>query len=89
MLSEVTGPTPGNSVGSTTCVRPHARHRSRRGRNGTRPSAVATSRNHRGFAFLGASGDMAALAVSSLRHWLVTCDAGGPDACASRAWKSG
>ena len=33
------------TAGSSTCVRPHERHRPRRGRNGTHPSGIAISRN--------------------------------------------
>jgi hypothetical protein len=33
------------TAGSSTCVRPHPRHRPRRGRNGTQPSGIAISRN--------------------------------------------
>jgi hypothetical protein len=57
-----------------------------------------------GFVSVGASHDTAAFAVSAIRRWwlaegqlrypraarlLVTCDAGGSNACASRAWKDG
>ena len=34
-----------STAGSSTCVRPHPRHRPRRGRNGTQPSGIAISRN--------------------------------------------
>jgi hypothetical protein len=59
---------------------------------------------NRGFAVVGTSRDTPAFAVSSLRRWwldegslrypgarrlLVTCDAGGSNACASHGWKSG
>src|SRR6185436_9155808 len=59
---------------------------------------------NRGFVSVGTSRDTPAFAVASLRRWwleegslrypgakrlLVTCDAGGSNACASRGWKSG
>ena len=59
---------------------------------------------NRGFAVVGRSRDTPSFAVASLRRWwleegslrypgarrlLVTCDAGGSNACASRVWKSG
>ena len=59
---------------------------------------------NRGFAVVGTSRDTPAFAVASIRRWwlaegslrypgarrlLVTCDAGGSNACASRGWKSG
>jgi hypothetical protein len=59
---------------------------------------------NRGFVCVGTSRDTAGFAVASVRRWwlaegqfrypgarrvLVTCDAGGSNACANRAWKDG
>jgi Rhodopirellula transposase DDE domain len=59
---------------------------------------------NRGFAVVGTSHETAAFAVGALRRWwlaegslrypgarrlLVTCDAGGSNACVSRGWKDG
>ena len=68
------------------------------------PYGVYDIAANRGFVSVGTSRDTPAFAVASLRRWwleegslrypgakrlLVTCDAGGPNACASRGWKSG
>jgi hypothetical protein len=68
------------------------------------PYGVYDIAANRGFAVVGTSRDTPSFAVSSLRRWwlaegslrypgakrlLVTCDAGGSNACASRVWKSG
>jgi hypothetical protein len=68
------------------------------------PYGVYDIAANRGFAVVGTSRDTPSFAVSSLRRWwlaegsvrypgagrlLVTCDAGGSNACASRGWKSG
>jgi hypothetical protein len=68
------------------------------------PYGVYDIAANRGFAVVGTSRDTPSFAVASLRRWwldegslrypgarrlLVTCDAGGSNACASRAWKSG
>jgi hypothetical protein len=66
------------------------------------PYGVYDIAANRGFVSVGTSRDTAAFAVSALRAWwrsegqarypgarrlLVTCDAGGSNACASRLWK--
>jgi hypothetical protein len=68
------------------------------------PYGVYDIAANRGFVNVGTSRDTPAFAVASLRRWwlaegslrypgarrlLVTCDAGGSNACASRGWKSG
>ena len=68
------------------------------------PYGVYDIAANRGFAVVGTSRDTPAFAVASIRRWhlaegclrypgakrlLVTCDAGGSNACASRGWKSG
>jgi DDE family transposase len=68
------------------------------------PYGVYDIAANRGFVTVGTSRDTPAFAVASLRRWwldegclrypgarrlLVTCDAGGSNACASRGWKSG
>jgi hypothetical protein len=68
------------------------------------PYGVYDIAANRGFAVVGTSRDTPAFAVASLRRWwldegslrypaarrlLVTCDAGGSNACASHGWKSG
>jgi hypothetical protein len=68
------------------------------------PYGVYDIAANRGFVCVGTSHDTAAFAVSAIRRWwlaegslrypgarrlLVTCDAGGSNACVSRAWKSG
>jgi hypothetical protein len=67
------------------------------------PYGVYDIAANRGFVSVGSSHDTPAFAVASLRRWwlaegslrypgtrrlLVTCDAGGSNACASRGWKS-
>jgi hypothetical protein len=66
------------------------------------PYGVCDITANRGFVSVGTSRDTAAFAVSAIRRWwlaegalrypgarrlLVTCDAGGSNACASRLWK--
>jgi hypothetical protein len=68
------------------------------------PYGVYDEDANTGFVNVGADGNTAALAVESVRRWwdlagkaaypgagrpLVTCDAGGPNGHASRAWKTG
>ena len=68
------------------------------------PYGVYDIAANRGFAVVGTSRDTPAFAVASVRRWhlaegslrypgakrlLVTCDAGGSNACASLGWKSG
>jgi Rhodopirellula transposase DDE domain len=68
------------------------------------PYGVYDIAANRGFVTVGTSRDTPAFAVASVRRWwlaegslrypgarrlLVTCDAGGSNACASRGWKSG
>ena len=68
------------------------------------PYGVYDIAANRGFVSVGTSHDTAAFAVSALRRWwpaegalrcpgarrlLVTCDAGGSNACVNRGWKDG
>jgi hypothetical protein len=68
------------------------------------PYGVYDIAANRGFVVVGTSRDTAAFAVGALRRWwlaegalrypratrlLVTCDAGGSNACANRGWKDG
>jgi hypothetical protein len=68
------------------------------------PYGVYDIAANRGFVSVGTSRDTAAFAVSALRRWwlaegalrypgarrlLVTCDAGGSNACVNRGWKDG
>jgi hypothetical protein len=68
------------------------------------PYGVYDEKNNAGFVNVGTDGNTAALAVESVRRWwravgrdsypgaarlLVTCDSGGSNGCANRAWKAG
>jgi Rhodopirellula transposase DDE domain len=68
------------------------------------PYGIYDEQANAGFVNVGTDGNTAALAVESIRRWwdlagrdaypdaarlLVTCDAGGSNSCANRAWKAG
>jgi Rhodopirellula transposase DDE domain len=68
------------------------------------PYGIYDEKNNAGFVNVGTDGNTAALAVESVRRWwravgrdsypgsrrlLVTCDSGGSNGCANKAWKAG